>query len=151
MREIRFRIWNKIDNKFCDIRDVVVCIDGQVERAYENMYHKDYGNSKNYIIQQFTGIKDVKGNDIYEGDIVKYVTSKDWGNKEKLGQVHWGKYGDGCFEEYVQGIECWMVGKGHLPLSTITTFGVQYGRGMETNGEPCEIVGNIFENLDFLK
>lgn len=57
MREIKFRIWDKILNKF----------------NYFDIY-SSYGqipDDSRENIQQFTGIKDKEGGEIYEGDILE--------------------------------------------------------------------------------
>jgi uncharacterized phage protein (TIGR01671 family) len=62
-REIKFRIWNKEDNRF-----------------HKTVYPKymggmsietDFNKSKESLVfQQYTGKKDINGNEIYEGDLV---------------------------------------------------------------------------------
>lgn len=70
-REIKFRVWNIVNNEFDDSNSegsgcYLISLDGSL---------KD-GNGKSYdeyhIIQQFTGFQDQTGRDIYEGDIIRY-------------------------------------------------------------------------------
>ena len=59
MREIKFRAWDTIDNSFINI---------------DNMPIKELQNLFRTKIMQFTGLQDKTGVDIYEGDLLHFVT-----------------------------------------------------------------------------
>ena len=66
MREIKFRFWNAQGMRFhYDQRQVLSCLTNQICGGYD--YTKD-----ECAFEQFTGLRDKNGREIYEGDIVSH-------------------------------------------------------------------------------
>lgn len=86
--EIKFRAWNKKKKKMIYNVDLY-CGGLPFEGTKDNPYDFD----KN-TLGQYTGLKDKKGKEIYEGDVVK---KKEAGWREVVGVVRFGEFQtDGC-------------------------------------------------------
>ena len=129
LRKIEFRAWSIEDHGwvFGDLE-----YNRKRRRAKIHSYHDD-GSYKGYFevevetVGQFSGLCDMNGNAIYEGDIVEW---------EKDNRKYVIKFWDGMFyasvKEYNDGIF------GGFPLHAFT-------QGDE--GYRCKIVGNIHDGI----
>lgn len=134
-REIKFRAWNKLKGRWED--KLCLYLDDSKIGDVSECFHNEE-DSEAYDIQQYTGLKDRNGTEIYEGDILR----EDWGHGETRDYtVEWGE--DGWFL-IMLGCEKWTI--------------------KEAMKEPCEsqprmvyfyhdmiVVGNIFENPELLE
>ena len=127
-REIKFKFWNKIARRFQPASKYAVDGEGKlVSYDYEMMAYDDPVEFSNTCIvaQQYTGLKDKNGIEIYEGDIVK-ATSDQYENENFVGKVI---FDEGCFLTWIN--------KNDI-------------RGI-WGEDDIEVIGNIFETPKLLE
>ena len=121
MRELKFRVW---DEKYhCWDNSLIIC--------YPNEVFKKQGRT----IQQYTGLTDSKGKEIYEGDIIKETHFEDW--KDETGYDYFGVVKHVVYVDKANGHQ----------VSRYSSFPKLEGMtGYAGNpiSVKCEVIGNIF-------
>ena len=145
MKELKFRVWNKATkswlnddagthcwSEYClniftgEVVEIVTSDNKFFSRANEPIYFDKNTHVKEspYVVQQYTGLKDKNGKEIYEGDIISFGVI----DEDDLFWVVWEDIESRFILESNGGLGCWL-----LDVSD------------------REVIGNIMENPELLK
>ena len=113
MRELKFRAWYKPEKKM--IYNIQNEFEERIELGMDCF--SDYLKNDDFIVEQYTGIKDKNGKEIYEGDIVSKHNSDLKGvvKQVKDGQwaIYWGNTPDGYYVLFKYSNLCKVIGNIH--------------------------------------
>ena len=127
MRQIKFRAWRIQAKEMYSVTDDLCLIDGKVGWLQDGW---DLVDELDDPVMQYTGVNDMNGKEIYEGDILHGVK-----NKAKY-VVKFGEY------SYVE----W-----HCGFYLDRDNNGKLNEGMGHTNENLEVIGNIYENPELLK
>lgn len=139
-REIKFRAWHKTYDLLCDVVEIVFGDDDNYV-AVENGEYIERWRFDDIELMQYTGLKDVNGVEIYEGDIVRVNYS---GNDDFSG-LALVVFRNGCFE---------LEGK---IMEIINSEGIMYddfytvSNDLSRYSACVKVIGNKFKNPELLE
>ena len=133
----KFRAWDKENEIYLynvqyayDTLSGFVKYDDGENAEYDESCFGGFLNNKRYDVEQFTGLKDINGKEIYEGDIVRMQRP--------------GFHEYACYEVkyFVQDVCIFQIVK-------VTDGSTLFDS--PSNGHDVEIIGNVHENPDLLE
>lgn len=141
MRDIKFRVWDKETKHMhiCgeDVHDTIT-FENETNKAYYYNLQNGCGSLRedsDYILMQYTGLKDKNGKEIYEGDIL-------------------------LAPEWFGSLECVCIYQQENIVNPIQGFGLysydsyfkKYNTLVESDEwDEFEVIGNIYDNLELLE
>lgn len=128
MRELKFRFWDKRYKKY--VEPYAICLDGRAIVVNKPCNDLETLDSERAIIEQYTGLKDKNGKEIYEGDIVRY-----------------GRHLSGIIppESLTAVVKWWSGEEEYYPCCTSSGFSLPFSE------DGYEVIGNIHENPELLE
>jgi uncharacterized phage protein (TIGR01671 family) len=132
MREIKFRAWDEVNKKYWYLENNDFIIEGDGVSIFSE-FSSDRIN-KSWELEQFSGLLDKNGKEIYEGDIIK----TEWNGIEQIAVIQFTRASFNA--KYI--------------CSSRPDF-THYTPGQGINalwwGSFSEVVGNVHENPELLE
>ena len=126
MKEVKFRAWVKNYNCYADVLGFEQGKLFVQFQSGERAQHRLYVPIEDCVLEQYTGLKDKNGKEVYEGDIAEYTTCYYGNEKRHRKVVEWKEWDS-------------------------DDFGEPHNIGYSNLSECMEVIGNVHENADLLE
>jgi uncharacterized phage protein (TIGR01671 family) len=131
MRSIKFRVYDKQQESFVNEPYYAISLLGTLQIEGHTSVEP-----QRYVIQQFTGLSDSHGNEIYEGDIIRAgIAKKDRIGSPFVGRIYWSE----------QEHSWWVTNDKDTPIA-----GIDYDLTYLNAYQDFEVIGNIYQNSDLV-
>jgi uncharacterized phage protein (TIGR01671 family) len=133
MREIKFRAWDDYGEQMQYLDDYTV-LDGRGK--FKTFDGPDLTTQKHdWLVMQYTGLKDAKGREIHEGDVVslQHEFAGLGEPKEELFEVEYSEKR-----------------AGFIPFCVMRECTDEIGN-YQISGQDVEVIGNIYENPELIE
>ncbi len=139
MREIRFRAWDA-KHRCYDYNPIILNGKAAVLDSFDQL------EETNQVLQQYTGLKDRNGKEIYEGDIVKQTFHVE--TRDSNGEwVAFDGHHIGAVSITPRGVVMKNPMKWSEETDEITACTMYKG----ITGRRAEVIGNIYENHELIR
>ena len=118
MRELKFRAY--------DGKKMIYDVIPASETSIVELFEYEHQVTEVEVVEQYTGLKDKNGKEIYEGDIVEYTTCYYGNEKRHRKVVEWSEWDS-------------------------DDFGEPHNLGYSNLSECMEVIGNAHENAELLE
>lgn len=126
-RTIKFRAWDKTSNRIINVVEIHFGSDGLDIVVWDGEQIAYVLHPNQYILMQYTGLKDFNGREIYEDDIIKT------------------EYGDIVPIRFINGVfEGFFNENNDTNFVRVDFIDIDYGL-------ECEVIGNIHQHPHLLK
>lgn len=137
MRQLKFRAWNTSAKQWQTDYSALDCNGNFLVKMSENSF--DQSDGVKLIFQQYTGLKDKNGVEIYEGDVIAYTS-----HTKTLGDVYHRRVVE--WHDEVARFSMHKIGK-----HTSDPKANEYSLFKAEKMQKLEIIGNIYENPELLE
>ncbi|HFR3895650.1 TPA: YopX family protein [Streptococcus suis] len=145
----KFRAWDKIRNRISEVERIYIDTKGVRLRDENGEYWRRFDD---VILVQSTGLFDVNGKEIFEGDVVKFNDA--WSEYDYEGYVDGASEGEN-FTEIIKTENGFSFGRTKIPESSVFYFlndeHMKFSEIVKSDDFSMVIVGNIYENPELLE